>query len=47
VRALGLLAVLIVGGNGVLLFLMAVRYWLELRARRRRFAAQGRLRVGL
>jgi hypothetical protein len=42
VRALGALVVLIVGGNGLLLFLLAVRYWLELRARRRGFVAQGR-----
>lgn len=45
-RALGALAVLVVGGNGVLLFLMAVARWRELRARRR-FASQGRRRVGL
>jgi hypothetical protein len=47
VRLFGMLAVLVVGGNGLLLFLMAVRYWLELRARRRGFVAQGRRRVGL
>jgi hypothetical protein len=47
VRALGALVVLIVGGNGLLLFLLAVRYWLDLRARRRGFVAQGRRRVGL
>jgi hypothetical protein len=41
-----MLAVLIVGGNGVLLFLLAVVRWRELRARRR-FVSQDRKRVGL
>jgi hypothetical protein len=46
-RLLGMLVALVVGGNGVALFLLAVRYWLELRARRRGFVAQSRKRVGL
>jgi hypothetical protein len=46
VRLLGMLVVLVVGGNGVLLFLLAARYWRERRARRG-FVAQGRRRVGL
>jgi hypothetical protein len=40
-----MLVVLVVGGNGVALFLLAVRYWLELRARRRGFVGQSRKRL--